>query len=67
MTQQTPNFPNYQVLLATTDAPIYFHGPVCIEDKDYVDGGVGGNCPLKQVHCTFNGGLLHSFQAVLIN
>ena len=35
--------------MATGDAPIYFEGPVEIEDKFYVDGGVGGNCPLKQV------------------
>ena len=34
--------------MATTDAPVYFNGPVQIEDSFYVDGGLGGNCPLKQ-------------------
>ena len=38
-----------QVLLATSDAPVYFEGPVKVGDQFYVDGGVGGNCPLKQV------------------
>ena len=34
--------------MATTDAPVYFNGPVQIGDNFYVDGGIGGNCPLKQ-------------------
>ena len=38
-----------QALMATSDAPVYFAGPVSIGEKHYVDGGVGGNCPLKQV------------------
>ena len=38
--------------MATGDAPIYFEGPVKIGDRFYVDGGVGGNCPLKQVSMT---------------
>lgn len=37
-----------KVLLATTDAPVYFETPVKIGHHDYVDGGVGGNCPLAQ-------------------
>ena len=37
------------MLLATSDAPVYFYGPVKIGEEFYVDGGVGGNCPLKQV------------------
>ena len=40
--------PPIQALLATTDAPVYFEGPTQINDAFYVDGGVGGNCPLKQ-------------------
>ena len=35
--------------MATSDAPVYFAGPVDIGGDCYVDGGVGGNCPLKQV------------------
>lgn len=37
-----------QVLLATADAPVYFNTPVKIGHHEYVDGGVGGNCPLVQ-------------------
>ena len=36
-------------LLASSNAPIYFDTPVKIFGHSYVDGGVGGNCPLKQV------------------
>ena len=36
-------------MLATTDAPVYFETPVKIGEETFVDGGVGGNCPLKQV------------------
>ena len=43
-----------EVLLATANAPVYFDTPAKIEagslfDGSYVDGGIGGNCPLKQV------------------
>ena len=38
-----------EALLASTAAPVYFKTPVRIADKSFVDGGVGGNCPLKQV------------------
>ncbi|XP_046841011.1 uncharacterized protein LOC124435104 [Xenia sp. Carnegie-2017] len=41
-------YPTYQVLLATSNAPIYFDTPVRIGDDEFVDGGVGGNCPLAQ-------------------
>lgn len=37
-----------EVLLATCDAPVYFKGPTKVGDRKFVDGGVGGNCPLKQ-------------------
>ena len=37
-----------QVLLATAAAPVYFKTPVKIGSHEYVDGGVGGNCPLVQ-------------------
>ena len=36
-------------LLASSNAPVYFRTPVKIGNDTYVDGGVGGNCPLKQV------------------
>merc|ERR1712025_473674 len=29
-------------------APVYFDAPTSIGDIDYIDGGVGGNCPLAQ-------------------
>ena len=38
----------HQVLQATSNAPVYFDTPVRIGDKNFVDGGVGGNCPLAQ-------------------
>ena len=38
----------YEVLLATSNAPVYFDTPVKIGDDEFVDGGVGGNCPLAQ-------------------
>ena len=41
--------PVVSALLASADAPVYFKTPVKIGDSLYVDGGVGGNCPLKQV------------------
>ena len=37
-----------EVLKASTCAPIYFEAPTNIKDVDYIDGGVGGNCPLAQ-------------------
>ncbi|XP_046840726.1 uncharacterized protein LOC124434846 isoform X2 [Xenia sp. Carnegie-2017] len=37
-----------QVLLATSNAPIYFEIPVKVGEDKYIDGGVGGNCPLGQ-------------------
>ena len=37
-----------QVLLASSNAPVYFETPVIIGSKEFVDGGVGGNCPLIQ-------------------
>ena len=37
-----------EVLKASCCAPIYFDGPTKIGDTDYIDGGVGGNCPLAQ-------------------
>ena len=35
-------------LMASACAPVYFDAPTCIGDTDYIDGGVGGNCPLAQ-------------------
>ncbi|XP_046840318.1 uncharacterized protein LOC124434461 isoform X2 [Xenia sp. Carnegie-2017] len=37
-----------EVLLATSNAPIYFDTPVKIGNDEFVDGGVGANCPLAQ-------------------
>ncbi|XP_046840158.1 uncharacterized protein LOC124434316 [Xenia sp. Carnegie-2017] len=36
----------YKVLLASSNAPVYFDTPVVIGNAKYVDGCVGGNCPL---------------------
>ncbi len=36
-----------EVLLASTCAPVYFDGPTKLNGKNYIDGGVGGNCPLS--------------------
>ena len=36
------------VLRASADAPMFFTTPTYICDVPYVDGGVGGNCPLAQ-------------------
>ena len=36
------------VLLATSNAPTFFKTPSEIEGELYVDGGVGGNCPIIQ-------------------
>ena len=36
------------VLIASSSAPTYFATPAKVEEIDYVDGGVGGNCPLLQ-------------------
>ena len=41
-------YKTHQVLQATSNAPVYFDTPVRIGDKNFVDGGVGGNCPLAQ-------------------
>ncbi|XP_046840154.1 uncharacterized protein LOC124434311 [Xenia sp. Carnegie-2017] len=42
------NYKAYEVLLASSNAPFYFDTPVVIGNTKYVDGGLGGNCPLKQ-------------------
>ena len=38
------------VLKASCDAPKYFEIPVELGSKKYVDGGVTGNCPLKEAY-----------------
>ena len=40
------NYKAKEVLLATSNAPVYFDTPVKIGDEYFVDGGIGGNCPL---------------------
>ena len=37
-----------EVLKASACAPVYFRAPTSIGGVDYIDGGVGGNCPLTQ-------------------
>ena len=37
-----------QVLLATSNAPVFFKTLVRIGSNEFVEGGVGGNCPLVQ-------------------
>ena len=37
-----------QVLKASRCDPVYFESPTLINGVSYVDGGVGGNCPLVQ-------------------
>ena len=37
-----------EVLKASACAPVYFETPTKIDDISYIDGGVGGNCPLAQ-------------------
>ena len=40
------SFSVVDVLKASACAPVYFETPTSIGDMRYVDGGVGGNCPL---------------------
>ena len=37
-----------EVLLGSSDAPIYFEVPSKIGHRNYIDGGVAGNCPLGE-------------------
>ena len=36
------------ILVASSNAPCFFPTPVNVGRAKYVDGGVGGNCPLAQ-------------------
>ena len=36
-----------EILKATSDAPIFFKNPTQIDGKNYIDGGITGNCPLS--------------------
>ena len=45
---RTPNKLVTDVLKATSNAPIYFQTPTMINKIPYVDGGLGGNCPMPQ-------------------
>ena len=42
------NYPVTDVLKATSNAPVYFETPIRINQIPYVDGGLGGNCPMSQ-------------------
>ena len=37
-----------EVLKASACAPVYFEAPTSIGGVGYIDGGIGGNCPLAQ-------------------
>ena len=43
-----PVYKTRQVLLASSNASVYFETPVIIGGKEFIDGGVDGNCPLIQ-------------------
>ena len=52
-TRSSISHPLKQVLQASSCAPVYFVTPTTVKDGDgceiqFVDGGVGGNCPLVQ-------------------
>ena len=47
-TRQESSHPLVDVLKASACAPIYFQTPTMIGGIEYIDGGVGGNCPLAQ-------------------
>ncbi len=47
-TKSKVSHPVVQVLKASANAPFYFNTPTEIGDFFFVDGGVGGNCPLAQ-------------------
>ncbi len=37
-----------EVLKASACAPVFFDAPAKVGEQSYIDGGVGGNCPLAQ-------------------
>ena len=47
-TRGSVSYPVKEVLKASSCAPVYFDTPTQIMGVSYVDGGVGGNCPLFQ-------------------
>ena len=47
-TRSTVSHKVTEVLKASADAPMFFITPTYVGDVPYVDGGVGGNCPLAQ-------------------
>ena len=47
-TRGSVSYPVKEVLKASSCAPVYFDTPTQIMGVSYVDGGVGGNCPLVQ-------------------
>ena len=47
-TRGSISYPVKEVLKASSCAPVYFDTPTQIMGVNYVDGGVGGNCPLFQ-------------------
>ena len=47
-TRSVRSYKVVDVLKASCDAPVVFQTPTTIKGVHYVDGGVGGNCPLVQ-------------------
>ena len=47
-TRSVRSYKVVDVLKASCDAPVVFETPTTIKGVHYVDGGVGGNCPLVQ-------------------
>ena len=47
-TRSSVSYAVKEVLKASSCAPVYFDTPTQIMGVSYVDGGVGGNCPLFQ-------------------
>ena len=47
-TRNVKSYKVVDVLKASCDAPVVFQTPTTIKGIHYIDGGVGGNCPLVQ-------------------
>ena len=63
----SPPQPVSSILLASSDAPTFFPIPVKVGLKEYIDGGVLGNCPLQEAlpKCLKNFGPGAFIQSVL--
>jgi hypothetical protein len=67
-TKSPVSYSAVSVMKASADAPVYFTTPTMIGDHRYVDGGVGGNCPLVQaiprMRKLTRGGILNSVLSI---